>query len=96
MKKTLPGAALAFAAAVAVAVPAAHADCTLEQLQQKAMTYSQKIQDVAQKDPQKLQRFAPKAQEAAKKYQEAQAQRGTNYDDICRLYDEILAELEKS
>lgn len=92
MKKTLIGAALA----LIVAVPVANAACTLEQLQQKAMAYSQKVQEVAQKDAQKIQRFAPKAQEAGKKYQEAMAQRGTNYDDVCKLYDELLTELDKA
>jgi DNA-binding protein H-NS len=92
MKKTLIGAAFA----LIVAAPAANAACTLEQLQQKAMAYSQKVQEVAQKDAQKIQRFAPKAQEAGKKYQEAMAQRGTNYDDVCKLYDELIAELDKA
>ena len=93
MKKTLLGAAFA----LAVVVPAAHADCTLQELQQKAMTYSQKVQDLAQKDPQKLQRFAPRAQDAAKKYQEAAAQgNGAKYEEICKLYDELIIELDKS
>jgi hypothetical protein len=92
MKKTLLGAAFA----LAVSVPTAHA-CTLQELQQKAMTYSQKVQEAAQKDPQKLQRFAPKAQEAAKKYQDVVGQgAGANYDEICKLYDELVSELDKS
>jgi hypothetical protein len=92
MKMTLMGVALA----LIVLAPAAHAACTLEQLQQKAMAYSQKVQEVAQKDAQKLQRFAPRAEEATKKYQAAMAQGGTNYDEVCKLYDELVAELDKS
>jgi SOS response regulatory protein OraA/RecX len=91
MKKLLIGAALA----LSIAAPAAHAACTIEQLQQKAMAYSQKVQEVAQKNPQKLERFGPRAEEAGKKYQEALAQRGANYDDLCKLYDELVAELGK-
>ena len=92
MKKTLLGTALA----LVVAMPAAHAACTLQELSQKAQLFAQKYQEVVQKDMQKAQRFAPKAEEASKKYQETVAQRGQNYDDICRLYDELIAELEKS
>ncbi len=91
MKTYLIGAALA----LAVAAPAAHAACTLEQLRDKAMAYAQKVQEVAQKEPQKLQKFAPRAEEAAKKYEEALAQRGANYDDLCKLYDELVAELNQ-
>jgi len=92
MKKTLLGTALA----LVVAMPTAHAACTLQELSQKAQLFAQKYQEVVQKDMQKAQRFAPKAEEASKKYQETVAQRGQNYDDICRLYDELIAELEKS
>jgi len=92
MKKTLFGAAFILLAAA----PAANAACTMEQLQQKALAFSQKMQAMMQKDANVAQRFAPKAQEAAKKYQEAAAQGGTNYDEICKFYDELLVELEKS
>lgn len=92
MRKTLLGTALA----LAVAVPGAHAACTMQDVAQKAQLFAQKYQEVVNKDMQRAQRFAPKAQEASQKYQEAIKQRGQNYDDICRLYDELLAELEKS
>lgn len=92
MKKTLLGAALA----LLVTMPAAHAACTVQELTQKAQLFAQKWQEVMQKDMQKAQRFAPKAQEASQKYQESVANRGQNYDDICRLYDELIAELDKS
>ena len=92
MKKTLIVAVLAMLAAA----PAAAQSCTLEQVQQKVALFSQKYQDMAQKDPQRLQRFAPKAQEATQKYQEIASKGGTNYDAICKLYDDLLAELDKS
>ncbi|MCW5770539.1 MAG: hypothetical protein KIT16_02805, partial [Rhodospirillaceae bacterium] len=92
MKKTLLGAALA----LLVLAPGAHAACTLQDVSQKAQAFAQKYQEVANKDVQRAQRFAPKAQEAAQKYQEAIKQHGQSYDDICRLYDELLAELDKS
>jgi hypothetical protein len=91
MKKTLLGAALA----LVVAVPAAQA-CTLQELSEKAQRFAQKWQEVVQKDMQKAQRFAPKAQEASKKYQEVVSNQGQSYDAICRLYDELLEELDKS
>lgn len=92
MHKPLIGAALA----LLLAAPAAHAACTLQELSQKAQAFALKYQEVVQKDMQKAQRFAPKAQEASQKYQESVAQRGQNYDDICRLYDDLIAELDKS
>jgi len=92
MKRTLIGAALA----LMLAAPAAHAACTMQELQQKAAVFAQKWQDVVQKDMQRAQRFAPKAKEASQKYQETIAQRGQNYDDLCRLYDELVVELDKT
>ena len=74
MKKTLIAAVLAFSAAA----PYAHAACTQAELQQKVMTFSQKYQDLGQKNPQKLQEFAPKAQAARQKYQQSAASGPTN------------------
>jgi hypothetical protein len=91
MKTIVLGAVLA----LAVAAPA-HAACTMEQLQQKIMAFTTKYQEVAQKDGQKAQRFAPKAQEASKKFQDASAKGGTDYAEICKFYDELLVELDKS
>ncbi|MGH7004125.1 MAG: hypothetical protein ACREIP_09265 [Alphaproteobacteria bacterium] len=91
MKKTLIAATF-----VAVfAAPAAHAACTSAELQQKVTTFSQKYQALAQKNPQKLQEFAPKAQAATTKYQQAASSGSANYDEVCKLYDELNAELEK-
>ena len=91
MKKTLLGAALA----LTVAMPAAHAACSAAELQQKVQTFTQKYQEVAQKNPQKLQEFAPKAQAAMQKYQQAAGAGTANYDEVCKLYDDLNAELEK-
>ncbi len=87
---------LAAVVVFAALAPAAQAACTINELAQKAQTFATKWQEVIQKDLQRAQRFAPRAQEASAKYQEAVAQRGQNYDDLCRLYDELLDELEKS
>ena len=92
MKKTLLGTALA----LVIAAPAAQAACTMQELQQKAMTYSQKVQALAQKDPQKLQKFAEKAQDVSKRYQESVAKGTTNYDEICKLYDDLNDEMDKA
>ena len=91
MKKTLIAAALV----LSVAAPYAHAACTQAELQQKVMTFTQKYQELAQKNPQKLQEFAPKAQAATQKYQQSAASGSTNYDEVCKLYDELNDELAK-
>jgi hypothetical protein len=92
MKKILLGAVLA----LTVAAPSAYAGCTLQELSQKAQTFAHKWQAVVNKDMQRAQRFAPKAEEAGKKFQEAVKQHGQNYDDICRLYDELNDELDRT
>jgi hypothetical protein len=77
------------------AAPAAEAACGQDELQNKAMALSQRIQAVASKDPQKAQAWSAKAQEAAQKLQEAMKRPGAGMDEVCRFYDELLAELDK-
>ena len=91
MRKTLFAATLA----AVLAAPAAHAACSVTELQQKVSAFTQKYQELAQKNPQKLQEFAPKAQAATQKYQQAASSGSANYDEVCKLYDELNAELEK-
>ena len=91
MNKILIGAALV----ALLAAPAAHAACSTAELQQKVAKFSQKYQELAQKNPQKLQEFAPKAQAATQKYQQAASSGSTNYDEVCKLYDELNDELDK-
>lgn len=80
-----------FAAAVAVAAlsnTAAFA-CTSDELQAKAMAVSTRITALAQKDPQKASDWSQKmaAQQGAINPQ--------SMDDVCKLYDDMLASLPK-
>jgi hypothetical protein len=90
MKKHLIGAALAFVAAA----PAAQAACTQAELQEKAQTYSKRIQEVIARDHTKAQALGAKVQEAAQKLQEALKQPGSGMDEVCAFYDRLIAELE--
>ncbi len=89
MKKSLIGAALAL---VALA-PAANAACTQAELQAKAAAYSKRVQEVIAKDHTKAQALSIKVQESAQKLQEAMNQPGSGMDEVCRFYDQLLAEL---
>ena len=89
MKKTLIAAALA----LFVLAPAAQAACTQAELQEKAATYSKRVQEAMQKDHTKAQALSAKVQEAAQKLQEAMKQPGSGMDEVCAFYDKLIAEL---
>ena len=72
-------------AALIIAVTPSFA-CTAEEATAKATEVSQKMQDLASKDPQK-------AAEIAQKVSSAQAQVATDLDGACKLYDDMLSEL---
>lgn len=80
MKKALLALSIAFAATPALA-------CTVEEVQQKAMDVSTKMQSLAVSDPQK-------ATEVAQKLSAAQAEAVNDLESACKLYDEMLAELD--
>ncbi|WP_313195734.1 hypothetical protein [Shinella zoogloeoides] len=61
--------------------------CTAEEATAKATEVSQKMQDLAAKDPQK-------ATEVAQKISAAQSQAVTDLEGACKLYDDMLAELD--
>lgn len=61
--------------------------CTAEEATAKATEVSQKMQDLAAKDPQK-------ATEVAQKMSAAQSQAITDLEGACKLYDDMLAELD--
>ncbi len=66
--------------------PAASA-CTPDELEAKMNAVAAKVQDLAQKDPQKIndwnQKFAAEQGAAAP----------SSIDDLCKLYDRMLADL---
>lgn len=61
--------------------------CTAEEATAKATELSQKMQELAAKDPQK-------ASEIAQKMSAAQTQAATDLDSACKVYDDMLAELK--
>jgi len=79
----------------ALTMPAAQA-CMVNDVQEKMSNFTQRYQELAQKSPEKLRAFAPKVQAAMEKYRQAASSGTTNYGDLCKLYDELNAELEKA
>jgi len=79
-----------FAGVLALAALSASAGyaCTPDELQAKIAAVSEKLQEVSQRDPQR-------ADELKKKF--AAQQQGTaepkTIDDLCKLYDDMLAEM---
>ncbi|ERI15452.1 hypothetical protein L614_002200000190 [Ochrobactrum sp. J50] len=73
------------AAALVVAATPSFA-CTAEEATAKATEVSQKMQELAAKDPQK-------AATVAQKMSAAQTQAATDLDGACKVYDDMLAEL---
>lgn len=61
--------------------------CTAEDLTAKATEVSQKMQELAAKNPQR-------AAAVAQKMTEGQAKTATDPNGACKLYDDILAELQ--
>lgn len=61
--------------------------CTAEEAQAKGEELSQKMQELAMKDPQKLN-------EIAQKMAETQTKSGADLASLCNGFDEILAEFE--
>lgn len=90
MTRHLIGAALV----LILAAPAAEAACTQAELQEKAQTYSKRVQEVIAKDHTKAQALGAKVQESAQKLQEAMKQPGSGMDEVCRFYDKLIAELD--
>ncbi len=79
MKNYLLTAALILAATPSFA-------CTAEDLTAKATEISQKMQELAARDPQK-------AAAVSQKMAAGQAQAATDLSGACKVYDEMLAEL---
>jgi hypothetical protein len=71
-------------------VSAAEAACTPEEAQQKAMAFATQSQAAAQNNPQK---YAAAMQEIQPLLLSLQ-QNPTDYDKICKVYDDILAKLK--
>ncbi len=83
---------LALSILAAAAAPARA--CTQQELQAKSQAYAARLQDLAARDPKRVQHFTAKLQEAAKKLQEAMQNSG-GLAEVCRFYDELIAELER-
>ncbi|MBB4091687.1 hypothetical protein HGG72_22505 [Ochrobactrum pecoris] len=60
--------------------------CTAEEVQAKAMEVATKMQEVAAANPQK-------AQEIAQKMSGAQTQATSDLEGACKVYDDLLADL---
>lgn len=86
MRKTL----LAAVVLTALAPLTAHAACTREDAQKKAQEMSAAVQAAVQKNPQQAQALMTKMQAIGAKYQTATAS-----DDVCKAYDELIAEAKK-
>lgn len=80
MKTYLLTAALIFAATPSFA-------CTAEDLTAKATEISQKMQELAARDPQK-------AAAVSEKMTAAQTEAATDLSGACKVYDDMLAELQ--
>lgn len=82
--------ALAAAAALFVLTTgtAALADCTTDDLQQKAQTFAVKLAALAQKNAQKAQEISAKVQ--------AEAPQVKNPDEACKKYDEWTALVDQA
>lgn len=85
VKISYVGAALismTFAGAVAAA------ECTPESMQARAMAVTTEVQKLAATDPQKMNEVMTKMATAAQEMQQ-----GGDLNDVCKLYDELEAEL---
>ncbi|MFC3205153.1 hypothetical protein [Aquamicrobium soli] len=61
--------------------------CTAEEAQAKATELATKLQELSASDPQK-------ATEVSQKMAAAQTQSATDLDGVCKLYDDMLTEVQ--
>lgn len=82
MKKMM---AFALVSAFVLGVSLAHATCTSEGAQKKAMQASTQLQALAQKDPARFQKLTQEYQQKA-----GEMQKMTDLDAVCKYYDEMI------
>lgn len=86
---------LAFAAGLALLAAPAGWACTSNDLHEKMSSFTERYRDLATKNPNKVRELVPRIQGAMERYRQAAAAGKTDYADICKLYDEMNAELDK-
>lgn len=78
-------------AAVLVSPPALA--CSKRQAEAKADAVSARMQVLAKQDPKRLKTILPKAEKASLQLHDALEKHPGNLDDICRYFDDLLAEM---
>ncbi len=89
MSKTAIVAALA---AGLCAAPHAVA-CTKAEAQAKADAVSARLQQIAQQNPNRLKAVVPKVEKASQRLREALEKSRNDLDQICKYFDEVLADM---
>jgi hypothetical protein len=85
MKKVLALSVMMFLGSAGIA----HAACTAQEAQDKAMAFQQAAMASAQKDPQKYQQAM-----AAMQKDLPELQKANNMDDLCKFYDDWAKKLK--
>ena len=88
MSKTILAAAAALTLTALLSAPA-HAACSAEEAQQKALAFSKTIQEVSQKDPEKYAKVMQELQPELLQIQQKQ-----DVDAMCAFYDKALERLK--
>lgn len=81
-----------FAAGLACASAGA---CTTNDVHEKMSHFVERYKEVAQKHPDKVRDIAARIQVAMERYRQAVTAGNTDYAEICKLYDEMNAEIDK-
>ena len=69
--------------------------CTTNDVHEKMSHFVERYKELAQKHPDKVGDVAKKIQVAMERYRAAVTAGNTNYAEICKLYDDMNAELDK-
>jgi len=81
-----------FAACLACASAEA---CTTNDVHEKMSHFVERYKEMAQKHPDKVRDIAARIQVAMERYRQAVTAGNRNYAEICKLYDEMNAEIDK-
>jgi uncharacterized protein YoxC len=90
MKKLLVAAAAVLCLSAAPALA-----CTAQDIQAKVQEITTKLQALAQSNPQKAQEVSQKLQAISQRMAEAASKGQSDLTEICKGYDEMIAELNK-
>ena len=69
--------------------------CTTNDVHEKMSHFVERYKDLAQKHPDKVSDIAKRVQAAVERYRQVVTSGNTNYAEICKLYDDMNAELDK-